>query len=217
MTNINKFVCDYIDGSVEIKKNLLDGLINISALSRKIADEYGLKKNIDAIISSIRRYEGDVEKKHPLKKLYELLSNARLSTKTKLSSISIKRTDETEKKLVNIHSKILLGRDTTFRFIEHSGYIIIITDKEKIPVLKKVFFEKEIDRIDDKLSEIVIAFKDDLSKISGVYAVLFSELGINDISVVYSMNSHWEQILIVDEKNLEKAFSLILNMTKKKF
>ena len=102
MTNINKQVWDYIDNRIEIKKTLLNGLINTSALARKIAKEKKLEQNIDAIISAIRRYETQPEKREQYINFYKVLKRAKISSKTKLSSILIRRNDSSENKLASI-------------------------------------------------------------------------------------------------------------------
>jgi hypothetical protein len=105
MTNINKLVWAYIDSRTEIQKTLLAGLVNVSALARRIAKEEMLERNIDAIISAIRRYEGKPGKKKEHARFYDLLKKAKISTKTKLASVLLKRNDATEKKVHQDHNR----------------------------------------------------------------------------------------------------------------
>lgn len=214
MTNIIQAVNDYIDSRIEIKKSMFEGLINVSALARKIAKINKLEKNIDAVISAIRRYDVSGEKVRLYHLVYEVLKKAKISTKTKLVSLLIIRNDETEHKLASIHNKIHLNRDTTMRSIELTNYIKIIADSDLINSVKKEFYSKEIIKIEEDLGEINISLTKDASNIPGVYAALSNELAINNISIVYSMNSHWEQIIVVKEKDLQKAFSVIYELTK---
>jgi hypothetical protein len=214
MTNINKLTWDYIENSIEIKKTLLSGLINISALARQIAKENHLEKNIDAIISAIRRYEGKAEVKKRYTKLYELLKKAKISTKTKLASILVKRNDETEKKVGSIYSKINLRRESTIRIFEVTNYIKIIMDEEFFDEIKKIFIAKEIEAVEKNLGELTINYMDDITKIPGVFATLANEMSLNGVSIIDSMICHWEHIIVVKEDDLEKAFSVVLHLTK---
>ena len=61
MTNINQKVWRIIDIDSAIKKNLLEGLINTSALARKIAKEHDLVDNVDAVISAIDDTNGYID------------------------------------------------------------------------------------------------------------------------------------------------------------
>jgi len=147
MTNVNNLVWDYINNKIEVQKMLLEGLINSSALARKIAKEHNLKQNMDAIISAIRRYDCKVEKRKYVK-FHDLLKKAKISTKTKLASLLIKRNDQTEAKVASIYSKIVLKRESTLRIFEVTNYIKIIIDDDFFENIKKLFSETEIEKID---------------------------------------------------------------------
>lgn len=214
MANINKLVWDYLDNHIELKKTLLENLLNTSALARKIAQELNLKQNLDAIISAIRRYEHKKEKKAQLLKFYQLIKRAKLSTKTKLASLLIKRNDQTEKKLSSLYSKIPLKRDTTLRIFEVTNYIKIILDEELLKEIKALFSPQEIEAIEKNLGELTINYQDDITKIPGVFATLSNELALNDLSLIDSMICHWEHLIIVKEEDLERAFTVVFNLTK---
>ncbi len=215
MTNINKVTWEYIDNRTEIKKTLLSGLINISALARQIAKEKNLLSNIDAIISAIRRYESKIDKKEYYTKLYSLLKKAKISTKTKLASILIKRNDQTGKKASTIYSKVAMHRDSTLRIFEVTNYIKIIMDDQYFKEIKSFFSANEIENEEKNLGELTINYRDDITRIPGLFATLSNEMAMNDISLIDSMICHWEHIIIVQEENIEKAFKVILNLTKK--
>jgi hypothetical protein len=214
MTNINKLTWDYIENNIEIKKTLLAGLVNISALARQIAKENHIEKNIDAIISAVRRFEGKPEVKNRYMQLYALLKKAKISTKTKLASILVKRNDETEKKVGAIYSKIALRRESTLRIFEVSNYIKIIMDDDFFEDVKKIFTAKEIEAVEKNLGELTINYMDDITKIPGVFATLANEMALNGVSIIDSMICHWEHILIVKEDALEKAFAVVLHLTR---
>ena len=214
MTNIAKTVWKYIDNRIEIQKALLEGLINTSSLARKIVEDEHLEKNIDAVLSAIRRYEFKIEKKDQFLKLNQLLKKAKISTKTKLSSILIKRNDETENKVGLIYSKIDLKRETTLRIFEVTNYIKIIMDDELYNPIKALFNDKHIENIEKNLGELTINYRDNITKIPGVFARIANEMGINELSIVDSIICHWEHIIIVKEEDLEKAFSIVINLTK---
>jgi hypothetical protein len=215
MTNINKQVWRYIDSHTEIRKNILEGLINISALARKIAKDEGLERSVDAVISAIRRYEGQPEKKKSYHNVYELLKKAKMLTKTKLASLLIKRTEQTEKKIVSLFTKVQSKRGPKWRIFELTDYIKIITDEELLEEIKKIFAKDEIEVIEKDLGKLTIIYNEDITKIPGVFAALLNELAMNDISIIDSMICQWEHIIIVKEKDLQKAFAVIYNLVKR--
>jgi len=214
MTNISKEVWKIIDLDAALKKNLLAGLINISALARKIAFEYGFKNNIDAVISAIRRYEGNTEKKDILKETYELLKKSKLSTKTKLASVLFKKNSPTRKKLAELYSKIEFEMGDILRIFEVSKYIKIIVDQKTVSSVKKIFEEKDILEITLSVGELSIEYNQNITKTPGIFATLSNELAINNISIVDSMICYYEHIIIVNEKDIESAFKVIFNLTR---
>jgi predicted regulator of amino acid metabolism with ACT domain len=212
MTSINKRVWDYIDRSTEIKKVMQAGLINTSALAREIARKEGLASNIDAIISAIRRYENESEKTKQYKTFYELLKKSKI--KTKLASILIKRNDYTQEQVGKLYSRIKLKRNSTLKILEVTNHIKINMDDELLEEIKSAFPEEDIEYVQKNLGELLINYSDDITKIPGVFAALANELAMNGISVIDSMICHWEHSVMVKEEDLEKAFSVVFNLTK---
>ncbi|MBN1156871.1 hypothetical protein JXA85_04590 [Candidatus Woesearchaeota archaeon] len=214
MTNINSKVWRYVDNKIEIKKTLLEGLVNVSALARKIAQEEKLEGNIDAIISAIRRYETKTEKKDEHIRFSKLIRKAKLSTKTRLGSVLVRRTDETERKVSTIYSRLKMKRDSTLRIFEVINYIKIIIDDSLLESVAGMFSSPDIEKIEKNLGELTIDYSDDITKISGVFARISNELAVNEISIIDSMICQWEHLIIVKENDLEKAFTVIFSLTK---
>ncbi|HIH31258.1 TPA: hypothetical protein HA235_00975 [Candidatus Woesearchaeota archaeon] len=210
MTNIQKIVWEYIDRNASIQKMLISGLINTSALARRIAKEQSLVDNITAVISAIRRYESLLDKKENQKDLMKLIRSAKISTRTKLSSILLKRTDTIEERISTIYSKIKIRRDNILRIFEVTNYIKIIVDDELYEHIKKLFSDVNIEKSNRSLSEISINYGSDITKIAGIFAAVANEMAINNISIIDSMICHWEHILIVDERDLQKALATLL-------
>ncbi|MBC8500990.1 MAG: hypothetical protein ISS25_04610 [Nanoarchaeota archaeon] len=215
MTNIQREVWRVIDNDASVKKNLLEKLINISALARKIAKEHSLDSNIDAVISAIRRYEGNVEKKQHLRKIYSLLKEAKLSTRTKLASVLFKKNMGIRKKLAELYSKIDFEGGDTLRIFEVTKYIKIIIDDKTVKLVKDIFETKEIVNVATKLGELSIDYNLDITKTPGIFATLSNELASNGISIVDSMICYSEHIIIVDEEDLEKTFNVIFMLIRK--
>ncbi len=213
MKNINKKVWDYIDSNTEVRKSLARNLINTSALAREIAKAENLQGNIDAIISAIRRYENK-EKEVRYKSIYDLLEKSKITTKTKLGSILLKRNDETQRIVARLYSKVKLNRSSTLKILEVTNHIKIDMDEELLEEIKSMFSDSDIEYVQKNLGELVIAYSDDITKIPGVFAALSNELAMNGVSIIDSMICHREHFFMVNEEDLEKVFSVVLNLTK---
>ena len=213
MTNINNEVWRIIENDAAIKKNLLNNLINISALARKIAKEHSLENNLDAIISAIRRFETNKENKQTNLNIYSLLKKSKLSTRTKLASVLFKKNSEIRKKLVSLYSKIDFEANETLRIFEVSKYIKIIVDEKNLLLINKIFIKKDIVEITKHLAELSIDYNIDITKTPGIFATLSNELSMNNISIVDSMICYSEHIIIVNEKQIKKAFNVVFDLS----
>ena len=216
MKNINRVVWRYIDNNIAVKKNLFDGLVNVRALAKKVINDLHLSCSLNAVISSIRRYEGKVDGKETVTQVYKLLQKSKISTKTKLCSVLFCKNQEIRKKLGELFMKIDFEGGDLLRIFEVTKYIKIIIDEKTLTDVKEIFSKKEIVDIEKNIGEINISYNIDITKTPGVFAVLSNELAVNNISVVDSMICHSEHIILVKEKDMEKAFSVVFSLSREK-
>ena len=213
MTNINSGVWKAIDSDAAIKRALLEGLINTSALARKLAADNGWQDNIDAVISAIRRYEGSSTQKDYLKAVYKLLKEAKLSTKTKLVAVLLKKNADIRKRLASLYAQIEFEAGETLRIFEVTKYIKLIIDERTMPRLNELINQKDIVEVIKGIGELSIDYTVDITKTPGLFAALSNELAINEVSIVDSMICHREHIIIVRVEDIEQAFRIILKLT----
>jgi len=212
--NVNQEVRRIIDNNLAIRKLLGEGLINTLALARKILKDYGFNCTISAVLSAIRRYQEKLHYEDYLKDVYISLKNATLTTKTKLFSVLIRKRVETRKKLAELYSK--LEPEETLVVFETTKYLKIILDKERKKNINEIFSEKEILDTEADIGLLHIGYGVDVTKIPGVFALLANELGANGVSIVDSMICHLEHVIIVKEKDIQKAFNVIFDLLHKK-
>jgi hypothetical protein len=212
MVNINNQVWNYIEHHAAIKKNLLVGLINTSALARKIAQELDLIDSIDAVISGIRRFDGKVKNKD-VNKVKKIMHDSKVSTKSGLTSLLIVRNIETERKSSELHTKLKLTRNSTLRTFEATNHISIIIDKEFFEDTKKLFSAKEIVCYEKSIGEVSLVFNEDISKVSSVTSTVLQEFAIHDVRILDSLIGHWEMIFILGERELNSASNVLMELT----
>ena len=213
MTNITREVWRSIENDAALKKNLLQNLINVSALARKIAKEQQSTKNIEAVISAIRRYENSSETTNNFNKINSLLKEAKLSTVTKRSSLLLPKNKIVRKKLGDLYKQIDFEKGDTLRIFEVSSYIEVIIDDKNTKLFSKTFDNAEILNIKRNLGELSINYGMDVTQVPGLFSTISNELASQDVSIVSSIICHSEHIIIVEEKNLEKAFNVIFRLT----
>lgn len=213
--NINREVWRYLDNHITIKKNLADELINIRALAKKIILDLHLTCSLNAVITAIRRFHLDIKEKDQLNKIYSLLKKSKLLTRTKLASLLLKKNETIRNKLANLYQKIDFQGGDTLRIFEVNKYIKIIIDEKTLKESQEIFNQKEIVNLEKNLGELIITYDLDITKTPGVFAFLSTELAANNISIIDSMICHSEHLIIIKEKELQKAFSVVFNLVSK--
>lgn len=213
MKNINKEVWRYLDNHTTIKKNLADELINVRALAKKIIKDINLNCSLNAVISGIRRYHLDQQEQEYLPKVYALLTKAKLLTRTKLASVLLQKNETVRNKLAHLYQKIDFHGGDTLRIFEVNKYIKIIIDEKTLDEVKKIFNSSEIGDLEKNLGEITITYNIDITKTPGVFALLSNELAANNISIIDSMICHSEHLIIVKEKDLQRSFNVLIELT----
>ncbi|MBS3123984.1 hypothetical protein J4437_05110 [Candidatus Woesearchaeota archaeon] len=213
MKNINREVWRYLDNHLTIKKDLNDDLINVRALAHKIITELNWNCSLNAVISAIRRYHLEIKEKDHLPEVYALLKKSKVLSRTKLASLLLKKTDQVRKKLADLYPKIDFQGGDTLRIFEVNKYIKIIIDERNLVEISALFPKSDLVNIEKDLGEITILYNVDITKIPGVFALLSNELAANGLSIVDSMICHSEHLIIVKEKELQKSFAVVFNLT----
>ena len=212
MKNINREVWRYLDNHITIKKNLADELINVRALAKKIIRDLHLQCSLNAVITAIRRYHLDVKEKDQLNKIYSLLKKSKLFTRTKLVSLLLKKSGVIRDRLAQLYQKIDFQGGDTLRIFEVNKYIKVIIDEGNLQIAKEIFNKKNVVNVEKNLGELTIVYGEDITKTPGVFAFLSNELAANNISIIDSMICHSEHLIIVKEKELQKAFNTVFQL-----
>ncbi len=199
--NITKTVEKYISERPSVKDCLKRKLINYSSLSRQIGAELGIKK-FDAILIACRRYSQKLKEDGNEKKVMEILRNSKIEIKNKIIAAVLEK-GIYHNDLIGIEKEIKKKRET-LHIIEGANAITIITSEEFLDTIKKLF-KGEIIRISTKLAEIDVKSPREIEDIPGVVSQLYSLLGEKGINVVESMSCWTDTLLVINEKDIQRA------------
>lgn len=214
LTNIREFVWKIIDTDISLKKDLERNVINIRSLAKHIIDKQKINATLDSVISAIRRYTISPYKKEETYSVYNVLKQARISTKTRMASLLLKRTDEVKTKLGRPDKLMDYQGHETIRILEGSQTLTLIFDRKNLEKVQSLFSKNTILETNKKIGMIELNYPKILKKTPGVFSVIYNELAENDISIIDALISSNEHILVIDESKLLKAFELIYNLCK---
>ena len=212
--NIREFVWKIIDTDISLKKDILRGIINVRSLAKYILSTQKIGTSLDAVISAIRRYDKSTENKGEIYSVYDMLKQARISTRTNMSSLLLKRTDEVKTKLGRPDKLIDFQGHETIRVLEGSQALTLIFDRKNFEKIKSFFTKAVVLEENKGVGMIELTYPTILKKTPGVFLIIYNELAENGISIIDSLMSSTEHIILLEEEKLLKAFELIYNLCK---
>lgn len=207
--NITKITEKYINEHPSVKDCVRKGLINYSALTRKISEDLNLdlKKNFDAILIACRRYFSKVKKEDVLEtKIINILKQSKLEVKNKIIVVVVEK-DIYFNHLIELHKEIKKKAEV-FHIIEGSKTITLITTSEFLEYIEKLFKNKIL-RVTENLAEINLKSSEELEKTPGVIAYLTTLLAENGINIIETMSTWTDTLFVIAENDIAKVMSVL--------
>src|SRR3989344_1803442 len=207
--NIKEKVWKFIDTDISLKKDLSRKIINSRGLAKYIISTQKLNTSLDAVISAVRRYNLDIKKSDEKNSIHDVLKQAKIAVRTKMSSLLLKRTDFVKTKLGRPDKLMDFQGHDIIRVLEGSKALTIVIDQKNLEKIKLIFPKDLVLEENKKVGMIEINYPRILKKTPGVFSIIYNELAENDISIIDALISSNEHILIIEEEKLLKAFELI--------
>jgi hypothetical protein len=202
-----------------LEEGLAEGIINLSALSRKVRPqvESALMKPISesAILMALKRMSPKVTQKMKTKK-NSMFHVGDLTVRSDLSEFTFLRSDtllEKQKKLLNaIKDKI----NHFVTFTQGVYEITTIVNSSLESKVEKVFAgEKIVSRLSD-LAAITIRLSPETVHTSGVYYSVLKQLAWHDVIVVEVVSTYTEFTIILKKEEVDVSFSILMKFFSKK-
>jgi aspartokinase len=214
MTNIQGEVTNFIEQDVSIRRGLSRGLLNSRALAKYISQNLKLNCTIDAVISAIRRYESKAEPKEYIKERYKLIASAKVSSRTKMISVLLKKNVDVRKSITNLYNKVDFSKGEVIRILEVNQYIKLIVDEANFKDVQELFSKSDVVSIEKGLGEISVIYGAEVANTPGVFAAVSGEYALSNISLVDAVICGNEHIFIVNEDDLMKALEAMHRIRK---
>lgn len=206
--NIAQLIENYIRHHPSINDVVKNGLINYSALSRKIMADLGLGQNdFDAVLIAARRYARKLTKDtHQEKNIVDLLHRTKLEIKNKMV-VAIFEKETYFPYLISLEKKIKKNKDT-IHIVEGVNAITVILSEEYVDELKRLF-KHNILALTKNLVEVILKSPKELEHTPGVMAYLYSLLGEHGINIVETMSCYTDTILVINEKDVAQTIKVL--------
>jgi hypothetical protein len=138
MKSVAEEVWRILDNSPCLRRDLSHGLINARALAKFIIKYQKIDTTLDAVISAIRRYKPE-NYSDIFGKSSKILSQATISTKSRLANIALIKDTEVQNLLSKLFSVIHYNRGDVLRIIQADESMKILVDDENLPKIEELF------------------------------------------------------------------------------
>jgi hypothetical protein len=199
MEKISELVWLYVKRRPYIKELLRSGVVNYSALARKLSLEiFGREKNLAAVKASLIRIARRLSENE--ESLEEKVLNV-----LKDSSITITT------KVAVVISSSPLEKLKPLSFVKSRNYITYIVPELALNEIKKSSGIIKIERV---LNLITIHSTDEIEKVPGVIAMILNALASDGINVVEFISCYTDTLLVVKEADTTRAFEILSELMR---
>lgn len=196
-----------MDAQPAIKECLSEGLVNLSALARKIAKDANIA-GVDAVLAGCRRYRvppRSVVREQALRRLFH---RSRLETRTRVATVTVRYSYDNLVRLEKIVNEILLS-NRIIRLIPTSRGIVLILEDDTLPVVTKAISHSNVLAIRKGLVELSVTSPQSIEEIPGVLAFVMTSLASRGLNALQVMSCYTDTILVIEERDLMEAFRIL--------
>lgn len=199
-----------------LESALIDGIVNLSALSRQIKptleEMLGKEVNDGAIIMALNRLVPKLELISVLKFKSIMDNVGDIIVRSNLIDYSYVNSKTMHHCQAELLDKIKTKNDVFCTFSQGISETTLVVSSYISEMVETLFHEEELVERYTNLSSITIKLPKDNSNYPGVYYYIFKKLAWDNINVVDVISTTNEFTIIVDDSNIHKAFSILIEI-----
>lgn len=210
--NISNLVISFLDNEFIIRRCLMKDIVSLRALARHLIKKLGLEnKNLDAVISAIRRYK-KFEKEENEDKLRKIFSRISVKTRGDIVDVRIQKNKKGVENISRLNSVVDVEKGEVIRIIQAEQSITIIIDDKNMDKFNGIFSKSDCISISKKLVEVNLQFSEEAQSVKGIIAIVTSSLNSEGINIVEIMSCAPELLIIVKREDLIKVLNVVDNL-----
>ncbi|HET6398410.1 MAG TPA: ACT domain-containing protein [Candidatus Thermoplasmatota archaeon] len=204
--SIAQAVRHYIDARPVVRDAIAMGIVNYSALTRRIQDETGIQGE-EAVLVACRRYAPKQAKADYQAQIRRLLDKSKLEVRTRMAVLTL---HASWRLMTRLEKAVQTLRGAHPIHILHgSESITLITDESLLPELEDVLGKDELVKRRTNLVELNIRSPDSIEDVPGILAFLASSLAGKGINFVEVISCYKDNMFLIDEADLFDAMQVL--------
>jgi hypothetical protein len=214
MSSLADEIRDIIAGSPLVEEGLAQGIINLSALARRLQPELEtrLKKSVEpgTIMMALRRAQPAIRRRS------RSTGSARhrigdLTVRSNLAELTYRSSSET---LACLQALLHRAKDLGSHFMTFTQGLFettIVTSAGLVGTVEEAFADEElIVRLED-LAAVVIRLPEETVHQPGVHYGLLKQLAWNGLNVVEVVSTYTELTVVFARADVDRAFSVLMH------
>lgn len=207
MVSTAQRVRDYIDLHPSIKDGLRMGIVNLSALARRIMAEEGLESE-DAVLIACRRYEVDPRGKLNEEAVRRILGRSKLDIRTKAAVLTV-RPSWGVFEAVEEAGKALRGTNPPLHLVRGSEGLTLITDDVVADDVLERLDGRDVLKVQRGLVEVSVTSPEVVEEVPGIMAYLTTSLSSKGINFVEVLSCYKDTIFVVDKDDMMQTVDIL--------
>ncbi|MHB8633198.1 MAG: ACT domain-containing protein [Thermoplasmatota archaeon] len=209
--SVAQAVRSYVDARPVVRDALGLGIVNLSALTRRIRDETRLGSE-EAVLVACRRYRprGGADYQAGIRRV---LDKSKLEVRTRVATLTLQPGWRIAAKLDKAMNS-LQGRSHPIHVLHGSESITIITDESMVAQMADIFGPEDVIKRRTGLVELNLRSPDLIEDVPGILAFLASSLANRGINFVEVVSCYKDNMFLIDEADLFKAFEVLNALIK---
>jgi hypothetical protein len=207
MTLVARQVREYIGAHPSVSDGLKMGIVNYSALARRISKELGIRR-LEAVLAACRRYPVDKLRGYSEDAVRRMLSKSRIQTRSKIATITVVEGVDVLQRLGDVVEE-LLDENRVCRLIQVSQGTVIIVDDDSVSRVTKKLRSEHIIGVTRGLVEIDVTSPETIEKTPGLLAFLAGALASRGINIVEEMSAYTDTIFLLERKDMTRAMEVL--------
>ena len=218
MKAVHVIVEEIIKKSPFLEEALAEGLINLSSLSRQIKseidEELGKDVKIGAIVMALKRLSPrfDPNFQIKIKKVVQKLGD--ITVRSKITYYTFENSESLIERQAELLRKLKGKKDIFFAFSQGVYETTIILSDSEHQDVDVLFKNEKIIQESTGLSSLTIKLPSENSDVSGIYYFILKKLAWEGINILDIISTMHEFTIIVNDENIDRAFSILKNINK---
>lgn len=203
-----------------LESGLITGIINLSALSRQIKADVeelvGKEVNEGAITMALNRMAPKMEVSSPSKLRKAVENMGDIIVRSNLVDYTFVNSPTLFEKQSRLFACIKSMNDVFCTFSQGINEITIVVSASLAPMVDEIYADENRTSKVDNLSSATIKLLANNAVVPGVYYYIFKKLAWDNINICEVISTTNEFTLVVGDKEINKAFSILMDAKNNK-